>query len=184
MRLRLSLGIVISILLPMPVLAQVYDYVRPGIAPPTLTSDLLPAPQVIKPPTPKVVVPIAPKPAAKKPTPSAKTPKKTPPPQPKVKPAPVEVAVGPLQKPIPLQDPVVVYPEIARAAGREGAAIVRAYIDSFGLVTDVKIMRTSGFEDLDRAAETSVRDMKFKPALRGTQAEPAKADLAIRFRLS
>jgi TonB family protein len=84
----------------------------------------------------------------------------------------------------PLSSLVVVYPEAAKSSGVEGVVVVRAFIDENGEVTDVKVKRSSGNEDLDNAAKEAVLKMRFEPARRGNDKEPSKVDVPVRFSLS
>ncbi len=90
----------------------------------------------------------------------------------------------PWERPIPLAAPVIVYPEGARIAGQEGRAIIRAFIDETGTVTQTQVMHTTGYPALDSAAEASVLQMRFRPAQRGVRAEPSQVDVPISFSLS
>jgi TonB family protein len=55
------------------------------------------------------------------------------------------------------------YPEEARERGIEGKVSVLALIDTLGVVSDAEVMNASGEPVLDHAAESAVRQCRFKP---------------------
>lgn len=59
----------------------------------------------------------------------------------------------------------VTYPEEAEKQKIEGDVWVKALVDTTGSVKDVRIMKTSGSDLLDKAATKSAYGCKFKPAL-------------------
>lgn len=76
-----------------------------------------------------------------------------------------------------------VYPRSARRKGREGSVIVEATVLENGAVADVKIVSTSGFADLDRAAATALRQATFAPAREDGVAVDGQIRLTFDFRL-
>jgi protein TonB len=50
------------------------------------------------------------------------------------------------------------YPATARVHGSEGKVILRAVIRSDGQLEDVKVQKSSGYEELDRAALDALRE--------------------------
>jgi len=67
-------------------------------------------------------------------------------------------------KPKPLRSPVPNYPYEAKKAGIEGMTVVKMLIDTDGSVIDVKVLKTSGNQWLDKAALNAALKSKFKPA--------------------
>jgi protein TonB len=55
------------------------------------------------------------------------------------------------------------YPEMDRALGRQGTVVVRITVSPDGLVEDVNVVRGSGTDSLDRAAEALVRGAHLPP---------------------
>ncbi len=71
------------------------------------------------------------------------------------------------------------YPERARRRGIEGKAEISVDVDSKGNVTKVRLARTSGHAELDKAALEQARDWKFKAPNGAAQGVTAKVDFAI-----
>jgi len=90
----------------------------------------------------------------------------------------------PLVKAKPISQPVAVYPESAKLAGQEGRVLIKAYIDKEGNVTKTKVLRSSGFPELDQAAQEAVMKMKFEPAHRGNEPEESTVGVPISFSLT
>lgn len=67
-------------------------------------------------------------------------------------------------KPKPLYSPVPVYPWRAKHEGIEGMSVVSMLIDIDGTVMEVKILKTSGNELLDKAALKAAKKSVFSPA--------------------
>ncbi len=57
------------------------------------------------------------------------------------------------------------YPEEAKRKGWQGKVFLRALVDTNGKVTDVEIMRSSGYPCLDSAAIEAAKKFEFKPAV-------------------
>jgi TonB family protein len=57
------------------------------------------------------------------------------------------------------------YPDSAKSAGITGKVWVKALIDSTGIVRNVVVSKSSGYDELDDAAVKAVWKCKFKPAL-------------------
>jgi len=71
------------------------------------------------------------------------------------------------------------YPDKARRRGLEGKAEIRVDVDSKGNVTDVRLARSSGHSELDKAALQQARRWKFKAPNGGARGVSAKVDFAI-----
>lgn len=59
------------------------------------------------------------------------------------------------------------YPPALRDAGVQGSAQVAALLDARGAVRDVKLVRSSMYNELDAATVAVVRRMRFRPARQG-----------------
>lgn len=83
-----------------------------------------------------------------------------------------------------LRNPHPTYPEAARQAGQEGIVHLRVSISATGMVTSVRLERSSGHSALDQQAMTTVRQRwKFKPATENGKRVSAEISLPIRFQL-
>jgi len=91
--------------------------------------------------------------------------------QPDVRPGP-RTAIQPL------------YPIGARRRGEAGQVMLDARVAADGRVEQVNILSTSGFAELDRAAQRSVEEARFTPARRQGVPVAARVTLTILFRLT
>lgn len=71
----------------------------------------------------------------------------------------------------------LVYPRDAREAGKEGRVVVNALVEKDGSVTQTRILQSSGFTDLDKAAVTAIKTVRWKPAKQ--REEPVAVWVAI-----
>jgi protein TonB len=76
-----------------------------------------------------------------------------------------------------------VYPRSARQLGQEGEVLIRANLDPEGNPEEVRLLRSSGIEALDRAAIAAVRRWVFEPGRRNGVAVVAWVQVPIRFTL-
>ena len=83
-----------------------------------------------------------------------------------------------------LSNPKPEYPWSLRRRGVEGSVRLRVNVSADGLPTDVIVVRSSGFDEMDRAALEAVKAWRFQPARRSGQAVAALAEVPIVFRLS
>lgn len=95
----------------------------------------------------------------------------------------VEIPIVPYykveKKPAPQYSPKPDYPAIAKSAGYEGQVIVEAIVYPDGSVGEVKVTKSSGYPELDRAATDAARKWKFSPGeQRGV---PVKVPVSIPF---
>jgi protein TonB len=67
-------------------------------------------------------------------------------------------------KPKPIVQVKPRYPDLARRAGIEGQAVVKALVDIDGSIMDVQILKSSGNQMLDEEAMIAARRWKFSPA--------------------
>jgi len=77
----------------------------------------------------------------------------------------------------------VKYPEIAQRAGVEGTVKVRAFIDKYGRVTNVIVLKGIPRSGLNEAAMEAVRKTKFQPAVQRDRPVGVWMEFAIVFRL-
>lgn len=103
--------------------------------------------------------------------------------------APVEESLeaqGAVVEPKPLEyiNQAPVYPFTARRKGWEGIVYLLVHVDVSGHPVSVVIERTSGYEDLDKAAIRAVGRWKFEPAQHHGKAVAASVSLPIQFKLT
>jgi protein TonB len=75
------------------------------------------------------------------------------------------------------------YPDAARREGVEGEVLLRFEVLATGHVGAVAVSRSTGRDDLDRAAVDAVKTWLFEPARRGKEAVTVWVTLPVRFRL-
>jgi TonB family protein len=75
------------------------------------------------------------------------------------------------------------YPFEARRAGEEGLVLVHAKVGADGVVTEVSLRASCGFERLDQAALDAVAQWIFEPARKDGRAIAQDVDVPIRFHL-
>lgn len=82
-----------------------------------------------------------------------------------------------------LSNPPPAYPLAARRRGIEGRVLVRAEISAGGACLRAELKKSSGNGMLDQAAVDAVKEWRFVPARRGTQAIVAWVEVPITFKL-
>jgi len=75
------------------------------------------------------------------------------------------------------------YPEAARKRGEEGRVLLKVEVLANGRVGQVKVEESSGFTLLDEAALRTVRNWRFKPALKGREEVACWINIPIGFTL-
>ncbi|MFZ5807620.1 MAG: energy transducer TonB [Verrucomicrobiota bacterium] len=80
-------------------------------------------------------------------------------------------------------NPAPPYPEYARQRGWEGIVKIRVHIDEQGRVQDARVVKSSGYDILDRSALKTVRHWLFHPARIGSTPIASTAIVPIRFEL-
>jgi len=75
------------------------------------------------------------------------------------------------------------YPRIARRRGYEGTVILEVLVDRKGRVKNMRLLKSSGYKILDRAALDSVKKWLFEPAQRGGKETEAWVKIPIRYQL-
>jgi len=120
-----------------------------------------------------------------KPVPEAKNVAAKTKPLPQAEPAP---AVAPRQAkvdapPRPRRTIRPEYPKGARQRGEQGDVLLEIHVGADGGVDDVKVVRSSGFAELDAAAMKAVRAARFAPARSDGHPVASTARLSLSFRL-
>jgi periplasmic protein TonB len=82
-----------------------------------------------------------------------------------------------------LNNPSPDYPAVARRLGLQGTVVLRVFVDVAGRAEQLKVDQTSGASILDEVALTAVRNWRFVPARRGTEAIAHWVEVPVRFRL-
>ncbi|TDI97628.1 MAG: energy transducer TonB [Caldithrix sp.] len=75
------------------------------------------------------------------------------------------------------------YPDWARKVGMGGTAYVYARINIDGIVTEVMIFKSSGYEILDEAALRTVQPSRWQPALQGDEPVSVWVMVPVKFLL-
>jgi TonB family protein len=88
----------------------------------------------------------------------------------------------------PVPDPafphgVNVYPRVALLNRQQGTVVVRLLILPSGEVGNVRLVRSSGYQQLDAAAIVETGNWHYLPAVRSGKAVMAEVDVAVRFKL-
>lgn len=86
-------------------------------------------------------------------------------------------------KPRPIYQQKPRYPDLARRAGIEGQAVVKALVDIDGSVMDAQILKSSGNQMLDEAALAAARQWRFSPAKQRDKFVRVYVSIPINFRL-
>jgi protein TonB len=73
-----------------------------------------------------------------------------------------------------------VYPPEALSNRQEGTVVLRVTVDVDGSVRDLEVAQSGG-EALDRAAIDALRQWRFRPAQRGSEAVSARIRVPLRF---
>jgi protein TonB len=76
------------------------------------------------------------------------------------------------------------YPHSARKEGREGTVVLRVLVDEEGRSKSLEVNHSSGFDALDSAALSAVRNWRFNPARHGDQRVESWVKIPIVFRLA
>jgi protein TonB len=77
------------------------------------------------------------------------------------------------------------YPPLETRLGHEGNVYLHLAIDANGVVADVRIVRSSGYDDLDQAAADWVKaHWRYLPATQGGVPTASSTDAIVTFRLT
>ncbi len=82
---------------------------------------------------------------------------------------------------LPLKQPP--YPDSAQLSGEQGDVVLDVKVGDDGKVRNVKVARSSGFDDLDNAAIEGVLGWKFVPARENGEYSTEWTRLTVTFRL-
>ena len=155
------------------------------LAPPAPAASLaVQAPvQLLAPPAPRISTP-APEPPAAQP---ALRPAR--PPAPQRAPAPETssphrgAALSADLLPDYLRNPAPVYPDASRRKGHQGTVVLEAEVLASGRCGSIRILDSSGHEELDQTAIAAVRTWRFRPARRWQTPVAFWVEIPIRFQL-
>jgi protein TonB len=86
-------------------------------------------------------------------------------------------------RPIYLSNPPPTYPRIARIRGYQGDVLLDVLVNKNGTVGDLKVIKSSGYPLLDRAAKSSVKNWLFEPGMVGNEKLNMWVRVPIRFEL-
>jgi len=81
------------------------------------------------------------------------------------------------------ENPPPVYPAIARKRNCQGTVILEVFVKEDGRVGDLRVVESSNYSLLDRAAAKAVRRWLFEPARRGDRKVSMWVNVPVRFRL-
>jgi protein TonB len=76
-----------------------------------------------------------------------------------------------------------VYPQRAIELNQQGEVLVRVRLDRGGTAVEIVLHRSCGYQLLDRAALTAVREWQFHPAVRDGRPVAAWVEIPVRFHL-
>lgn len=82
-----------------------------------------------------------------------------------------------------LNNPPPAYPESSRQRGEQGRVLLRVLVNAAGTVEQITLRKSSGYQQLDEAAQDSVKQWRFVPGQRGTQVVAAWVVVPISFSL-
>lgn len=86
--------------------------------------------------------------------------------------------------PIVIKEPKLIYPISAQEENNYGTATILFSISKEGVVRKTHVHKSSGYKDLDRAAENYCRGLLFTPALQGGEAIASNMRWEIKFNLN
>jgi protein TonB len=90
-----------------------------------------------------------------------------------------------VQQAIPIyrSNPPPEYPAVAKRRGYEGTVVVEVLVGKEGGVQDFRLLRSSGYGVLDRAATAAIKSWLFEPARAGDEKIEMWVKVPVRFRL-
>jgi len=86
-------------------------------------------------------------------------------------------------RPLYRSNPPPKYPAVARRRGFQGNVNLEVLVGPIGNVLDLRVLSSSGYPILDRAAETAVKNWTFEPGMRGQEKVEMWVRVPIRFEL-
>jgi len=98
---------------------------------------------------------------------------------------PADSFVSRTKDPVLIHAPVPVYPGMARTAGIEGRVFMQVYVDTEGVVRDVRVTKSSGTNaGFDEAAEAAAWGRVYSPAMQNKQPVGVWIGYVVKFQLS
>ena len=85
--------------------------------------------------------------------------------------------------PKPIEQPAPVYPPSLRFTNTQGQAVVRFVVDANGTTRDLEVLKTD-HADFSTAAVDSVKQWRFKPALKSKQPVHCRMEVPVVFTLT
>jgi protein TonB len=86
-------------------------------------------------------------------------------------------------RPVYRNNPPPEYPRLARKRGYEGTVILEVLVDKKGKAGSLRVLTSSGYPILDRAALATVEGWLFEPGMRGNERVEMWVRIPIRFEL-
>jgi len=86
-------------------------------------------------------------------------------------------------RPLYRSNPPPKYPVVARRRGFQGNVVLEVLVGQIGNIIDLRVLSSSGYPILDRAAETAVKNWTFEPGMRGQKKVEMWVRVPIRFEL-
>jgi len=86
--------------------------------------------------------------------------------------------------PVYERTPQPIYPEASRSRGEQGEVLLKVEVLVNGRVGRLGVQKSSGYARLDEAALITVRNWRFKPALKGREVVVCWVNIPIRFALN
>jgi len=86
-------------------------------------------------------------------------------------------------RPLYRSNPPPKYPAVARRRGFQGNVVLEVLVGQIGNVIDLRVLSSSGYPILDRAAKSSVKHWTFEPGMRGQKKVEMWVRVPIRFEL-
>ena len=82
-----------------------------------------------------------------------------------------------------IQNPHPEYPMIARKKGWQGRLLLNVHVSKDGNVININVVKTSGFEILDKISVKTIRDWQFTPARIGGKNVEDSLNIPVSFKL-
>lgn len=82
-----------------------------------------------------------------------------------------------------LSNPEPTYPSASLELGESGQVLLRVVVSAEGRALSVELAKSSGFARLDRAARQAVKQWRFAPARRGSEAVEGVVLVPIQFQI-
>lgn len=97
-----------------------------------------------------------------------------------------EPASGKVTEAVPLYktNPEPLYPRMAKKRGYEGTVLLNVLVNGKGLVDNIWIFKSSGYNILDNAAMDTVKDWTFVPGRRGNKTIKMWVQVPVKFELN